>query len=50
VAGQTFTFPLWVFGAVKVGIPPQVFVLGTAIFTVGVVVAAFNIVAGRKRA
>jgi spermidine/putrescine transport system permease protein len=49
VAGQTFTFPLWVFGAVKVGIPPQVFVMGTAIFTVGVVVAVFNIVAGRKR-
>ncbi|MGH2930630.1 MAG: ABC transporter permease, partial [Solirubrobacteraceae bacterium] len=26
VAGQTLTFPLWVYGAVKVGIPPQVFV------------------------
>lgn len=50
VAGQTFTFPLWVFGAVKVGIPPQVFVMGTMIFTVGVVVAAFNIVGSRKKA
>ena len=37
VAGQTLTFPLWVFGAVKVGIPPQVFVMGTAIFAVGVI-------------
>jgi spermidine/putrescine transport system permease protein len=35
VAGQTLTFPLWVFSAVKVGIPPQVFVMGTAIFAVG---------------
>jgi ABC-type spermidine/putrescine transport system permease subunit II len=34
VAGQTLTFPLWVYGAVKVGIPPQVFVMGTLIFVV----------------
>ena len=39
VAGQTVTFPLWVYGAVKVGIPPQVFVFGTAIFMAGVVLA-----------
>lgn len=39
VNGQTVTFPLWVAGAVRVGIPPQVFVLGTLIFLVGVVVA-----------
>ena len=50
VAGQTYTFPLWVFGAVKVGIPPQVFVMGTMIFTVGVIVAVANIVSGRKKA
>ncbi len=31
----TSTFPLWVYGAVKVGIPPQVFVFGTVIFMVG---------------
>ena len=36
VAGQTLTFPLWVYGAVKVGIPPQVFVMGTLIFAAGV--------------
>ena len=36
VAGQTLTFPLWVYGAVKVGIPPQVFVMGTLIFVAGV--------------
>ena len=40
VAGQTLTFPLWVAGAVKVGIPPQVFVMGTLIFFSGVLIAA----------
>jgi spermidine/putrescine transport system permease protein len=39
VAGQTVTFPLWVYGSVKVGMPPQVFVLGTVIFALGLVVA-----------
>ena len=39
VAGQTLTFPLWVYGAVKVGIPPQVFVMGTLIFVIGVAFA-----------
>jgi spermidine/putrescine transport system permease protein len=44
VAGQTITFPLWVYGAVKVGIPPQVFVLGTAIFAAGVTLAVLALV------
>jgi spermidine/putrescine transport system permease protein len=42
VAGQTLTFPLWVYGAVKVGIPPQVFVMGTLIFAGGVLIAVAN--------
>jgi spermidine/putrescine transport system permease protein len=42
VAGQTLTFPLWVYGAVKVGIPPQVFVMGTLIFAAGVLIAVAN--------
>jgi spermidine/putrescine transport system permease protein len=42
VAGQTLTFPLWVYGAVKVGIPPQVFVMGTLIFVGGVILALVN--------
>jgi spermidine/putrescine transport system permease protein len=42
VAGQTLTFPLWVYGAVKVGIPPQVFVMGTLIFFGGVMLAVLN--------
>lgn len=51
VAGQTLTFPLWVYGAVKVGIPPQVFVLSTFIFAGGVLLALVNIaLASRKQA
>ncbi len=48
-AGQTLTFPLWVFGAVKTGIPPQVFAMGTLIFAVGAVAAAYNLLGGRRR-
>ncbi|MCO5316575.1 MAG: ABC transporter permease [Solirubrobacterales bacterium] len=44
VAGQTLTFPLWVAGAVKIGIPPQVFVMGTLIFLAGLVIAIMSLV------
>ena len=30
------TFPLWVYGASRVGIPPEVNVLGTLIFLVAI--------------
>jgi ABC-type spermidine/putrescine transport system permease subunit II len=50
VAGQTLTFPLWVYGSVKVGIPPQVFVMGTLIFLAGVIFAAASVVAQRRGA
>jgi len=50
VAGQTVTFPLWVFGAVKTGIPPQVFVMGTMIFTFGVALAIANLLVQRRKA
>ncbi|MGH2446656.1 MAG: ABC transporter permease [Candidatus Limnocylindria bacterium] len=33
-AGQTVTFPLWVYGASRIGVPPQVNVMGTIIFGV----------------
>ncbi len=49
VAGQTLTFPLWVYGAVKVGIPPQVFVLSTFIFAGGVLVALINVAMAHRR-
>jgi len=39
VAGPLVTFPLYVAGAAKQGIPPQVNVMGTILFTVGVLAA-----------
>jgi spermidine/putrescine transport system permease protein len=49
-AGSVQTFPLWVYGAVKVGIPPQVFVMGTLIFMGGVTLAVANVLLNRRRA
>ncbi len=49
VAGQTLTFPLWVYGAVKTGIPPQVFAMGTIIFGGGIVLAALNALWQRRQ-
>ena len=43
VAGQTVTFPLWVFGASRYGVPPEVNVLGTLIFLVALVVITWQI-------
>jgi spermidine/putrescine transport system permease protein len=34
VSGQTTTFPLWVYGASRFGVPPEVNVLGTLIFVI----------------
>jgi spermidine/putrescine transport system permease protein len=50
VAGQTLTFPLWVYGSVKVGIPPQVFVMGTMIFVFGIALALVNSFVARRTA
>ncbi len=49
VAGNSQTFPLWVYSAVRVGIPPQVFVLGTAIFVAGMAIALANVIGGMRR-
>jgi spermidine/putrescine transport system permease protein len=49
VAGQTRTFPLWVFGASRFGVPPEVNVLGTLIFVLAFVVILAQIVLGRRR-
>jgi spermidine/putrescine transport system permease protein len=49
VAGSSVTFPLWVYGAARIGTPPQVFVMGTVIFTVGIVIAAFNIFSSARK-
>ena len=49
VNGSTQTFPLWIVGSVKVGIPPQVNVMGTLIFAAGALIALLNAVAARRR-
>lgn len=42
VSGQTLTFPIWVYGATKLGTPPQVYVLSTLIFVGGIVLVGIN--------
>ena len=45
VAGNVQTFPLWVYGATRLGVPPQVNVIGTFIFLTGALLAiAFAVV------
>ncbi|HEX2296125.1 MAG TPA: ABC transporter permease [Actinomycetota bacterium] len=48
-AGGTVTFPLWVFGASRIGVPPQVNVMGTLIFLLGVVYVVVSVWRGRER-
>jgi spermidine/putrescine transport system permease protein len=48
-AGQTLTFPLWVYGATRVGVPPQVNVMGTLIFVGGVMIALTSVFLSRRR-
>lgn len=36
-AGQTVTFPLWVYGASRIGVPPEVNVMGALIFVVALI-------------
>ena len=48
-AGNTVTFPLWVYGASRVGVPPQVNVMGTLIFAGGVLLALLAAVVNRRK-
>ncbi|HKC21792.1 MAG TPA: ABC transporter permease [Gaiellaceae bacterium] len=48
-AGSETTFPLFVWGAARVGAPPQVNVIGTAIFVVAVVAALTNVLLQMRR-
>ncbi|MFN2594607.1 MAG: ABC transporter permease [Actinomycetota bacterium] len=50
VAGQTQMFPTWVFGASRLGIPPQVNVMGTLIFVFGALLAVANVLWQRRSA
>ncbi|MBA0126590.1 ABC transporter permease [Haloechinothrix sp. YIM 98757] len=49
VSGEVTTFPLWIWGSTRVGIPPQVNVMGTLIFVVGVLLAVVNVIVARRR-
>ena len=48
-AGTTTTFPLWIWGATRVGLPPQVNVMGTLIFAGGVLIAVVTSIRSRPR-
>jgi spermidine/putrescine transport system permease protein len=50
VSGTTLTFPIWVYGATRIGLPPQVNVMGTILFMTGVVAAVANVLVQRRRA
>lgn len=41
-SGATVTFPLWIYGSTRTGTPPQVNVMGTLIFAVGVLIAVIS--------
>jgi spermidine/putrescine transport system permease protein len=47
-AGTTVTFPLWIWGATRVGLPPQVNVMGTLIFAAGVLIAVVSNIRSRR--
>ncbi len=47
-AGQTITFPLWVYGASRIGVPPQVNVMGTLIFGIALIGIVLWIVLQRR--
>ncbi|GLY04262.1 MULTISPECIES: ABC transporter permease [Actinoplanes] len=50
-AGNVQTFPLWIWGSTRVGLPPQVNVMGTLIFAVGVLIAVIvNLRSRRSKA
>ncbi len=47
-AGRTVTFPMYIWGAARIGIPVQVNVIGTAIFLVAVGLVALSVVVQRR--
>ena len=49
-AGQTTTFPLFIYGAQRQGVPPEVNVLASAILVVAVIGMVANLVYQRRRA
>jgi spermidine/putrescine transport system permease protein len=50
VSGQTTTFPLWVYGASRFGVPPEVNVLGTLVFVIAGLAILAQILWARRSA
>jgi spermidine/putrescine transport system permease protein len=50
VAGTKTTFPIFVWGAARVATPPQINVIGTAIFGIAVTMMLINVLAQNRRA
>jgi spermidine/putrescine transport system permease protein len=48
-SGSTVTFPLFVWGAARVATPPQINVIGTAIFGIAVAVMLANVAVQMRR-
>jgi spermidine/putrescine transport system permease protein len=48
-SGSEITFPLFVWGAARIGAPPQVNVMGTAIFVVALSLMLVNVLLQRRR-
>ncbi len=49
-AGQTITFPLFIFGATRQGVPPEVNVLATALLLIVLTLMALNVLLQRRLA
>jgi spermidine/putrescine transport system permease protein len=49
VAGPKLTFPLWVYGATRQGLPPQVNVMGTLLFLFGIAIVVAQLVISARR-
>jgi spermidine/putrescine transport system permease protein len=49
-SGNVVTFPLWIYGVSKLGLPPQADVMGTIIFALGLLIALTNGIVSKRRA
>ena len=49
VSGAYETFPIWVYGATRIGLPPQVNVMGTILFVTGIALAVTGALVQRRR-
>ena len=49
-AGATLTFPVWVYGATRIGVPPQVNVMGTLLFALGAIYVVIAVIRSRRSA